>query len=250
MKYPFKALELSPVELHKHELNDFSNYKDERSDRFTESIKQHGILQPIIVNSNKKILSGQRRWIAACELKMDTVPVLQITKLLGPKEERRIIVESNLMQRQMSRIAFSAYWNELYYNEVKEKLKKGKSTSEVTGEIVKKSELGWSRNNHRVKAVAKELSYNDAENRIMSFADFKPGKEKRQRFEKLVSHCGSLRLQIDSLLKEYGDTRKSMRDMLGFELSKRGLTVKVNTGQIRIKEMDQVPGIRLYVEPR
>ena len=48
---------------------------DGLNDEFVESIKQKGVLEPLTVTSNGKIISGHRRWVAAQEVNLSTVPV-------------------------------------------------------------------------------------------------------------------------------------------------------------------------------
>jgi len=48
---------------------------DDLNDEFVESIKQKGVLEPLTVTSDGKIISGHRRWVAAQEVNLSTVPV-------------------------------------------------------------------------------------------------------------------------------------------------------------------------------
>jgi len=48
---------------------------DGLNDEFVESIKQKGVLEPLTVTSDGKIISGHRRWVAAQEVNLSTVPV-------------------------------------------------------------------------------------------------------------------------------------------------------------------------------
>ena len=49
-------------------------------DELMESIRQHGIIQPLIaraVNGKLELIAGERRWRAACKLGLSTVPVIE-----------------------------------------------------------------------------------------------------------------------------------------------------------------------------
>ena len=55
------------------------NFEEDALDELAESIKQHGILQPLLVRKNKdyyEIIAGERRWRAAKRAKLKEVPVI------------------------------------------------------------------------------------------------------------------------------------------------------------------------------
>lgn len=79
--------------LRPHPLNE-KLYGEQKSDKeLVESIKTHGVLSPIVVNKKKQILSGHRRWLAAKEAGLTSVP---LTGFQGtPTEEELFLIESN-----------------------------------------------------------------------------------------------------------------------------------------------------------
>lgn len=79
--------------LHPHPLNK-KLYGEQKSDiKLVESIKAHGVLSPIVVNKKKQILSGHRRWLAAKEVGLTSVP---LTGFKGTTaEEELLLIESN-----------------------------------------------------------------------------------------------------------------------------------------------------------
>jgi hypothetical protein len=62
--------------LYPHPLNE-KVYADKPDAGLLQSIKANGILNPIVVDDKKRILSGHRRWMAAKQLGLEDVPVLR-----------------------------------------------------------------------------------------------------------------------------------------------------------------------------
>jgi ParB family chromosome partitioning protein len=57
-----------------------NNIPDEQLDELLESIRQHGVIQPLIVravNGKLELIAGERRWRASAKLGIATVPVIQ-----------------------------------------------------------------------------------------------------------------------------------------------------------------------------
>lgn len=101
-------------------------FDEEALSELSASIKEHGILQPILVqelNNEYQIISGERRWRAACKAGMHTVPTIvkspnasQVAlwalienlqrEELNPIEEARafkqILEEQNLSQQELA----------------------------------------------------------------------------------------------------------------------------------------------------
>lgn len=89
----------------------FKLYEGERLDGLVQSIKEHGILQPVIVRPvdgtvGYEILSGHNRVNAARIAGLDGVPAI-ILKGLSDYEAKLIVTESNLIQRSFSDLSHS-----------------------------------------------------------------------------------------------------------------------------------------------
>jgi ParB-like chromosome segregation protein Spo0J len=69
----------SPDELKPHPENTDIYGNEEVDNDLVESIKEKGILEPIVIKDDGTILSGHRRWTAAKEAKLDKVPCRTIT---------------------------------------------------------------------------------------------------------------------------------------------------------------------------
>lgn len=93
------------------------NFDDETISALADSIKQHGILQPLLVRpygSGYQIVAGERRWRAARMLGMSEVPV-QI-KELTDSEAMQIALIENLQRENLNPIEEAQGYFELTEN--------------------------------------------------------------------------------------------------------------------------------------
>lgn len=82
----------------------FTLYTGKRLDDMVESIKENGVLNPIIVlkkDNNYEILSGHNRVNAARIAKVKSIPCI-VKENLTDKEAYTYVIETNLMQRSFS----------------------------------------------------------------------------------------------------------------------------------------------------
>lgn len=95
------------VPYHNHQ---FTIYEGERRDDMVESIKQNGVLTPIIVrptDENKyEILIGHNRWNCAKLAGLETIPGI-IKENLSDEEAEVYVIESNLIQRGFNDLKIS-----------------------------------------------------------------------------------------------------------------------------------------------
>ena len=81
------------------------HFNDEKLSQLAESIKQHGIVQPLIVkkaDDTYKIVAGERRWRAAKLAGLSTVPV--IVRELSSKQVMEIALIENLQREDLNPI--------------------------------------------------------------------------------------------------------------------------------------------------
>ena len=81
------------------------HFDDEKLAQLAESIKQHGIVQPLIVKKEDdtyKIVAGERRWRAARLAGLDTLPV--IVKELSSKQVMEIALIENIQREDLNPI--------------------------------------------------------------------------------------------------------------------------------------------------
>ena len=104
-------------ELKEHPLNDKIWGFDPEAEKFLiESIKEKGILSPIIITPEGKIVGGHRRFRVARQLGYKEVPC-RIFYPESPGEEEEVFIEDNLTQRKLTPLA--SYKALQYYNDVK-----------------------------------------------------------------------------------------------------------------------------------
>jgi hypothetical protein len=63
-------------------------------DTFVESVREKGVLEPLVVTDGKKIISGHRRWLAAQAADVDSVPIRK-SSFDSDLAEREALIEFN-----------------------------------------------------------------------------------------------------------------------------------------------------------
>ncbi len=202
------------------------SFDDESISALADSIKQHGVLQPILVRpygSSYQIVAGERRWRAARMLGLSEVPV-QI-KELSDIETMQIALIENLQRENLNPIEEAKGYNDLIenYDMTQEEVAKtvGRSRSAVSNsmrllslpdEILEMLESGDISVGHG-KAL---LSFDDEERMIEAARKAADGKLNVRALEKMASEDVTEKeisnKQIDSYFKEM---EISLHDTLG-----------------------------------
>lgn len=68
--------------------------KDNLDDTFVRSIREKGVLEPLVITEGKKIISGHRRWLAAKGAGLDSIPV-RYSEFDDEYAEREAVIEFN-----------------------------------------------------------------------------------------------------------------------------------------------------------
>lgn len=79
------------------------NFREEEIVELSDSIREHGILQPLIcrqVNDRFELIAGERRWRAAQKLGLDTVPV--IVRDASDKDVLELALIENLQRAELN----------------------------------------------------------------------------------------------------------------------------------------------------
>ncbi len=116
-------------------------FSDEAIAALADSIREHGILQPILVRpmdtGGYQIVAGERRWRAARMLGLDEVPVN--IKELSDMEAMQIAIIENLQRENLNPVEEAAGYNELIekFGMTQDKVAKmvGRSRSAVANSV-------------------------------------------------------------------------------------------------------------------
>ncbi len=116
------------------------HFDRDKLEELAESIKQHGILQPLVVTKEKdnfQLIAGERRLKAAELLNLETVPV--IVKDVSDRDKLELSIIENIQRRDLNPIETAKSYKRLMdefgltYEQVSEQL--GKSVSSVANFI-------------------------------------------------------------------------------------------------------------------
>ncbi len=78
-------------------------FHDEQLDELVESIREHGVIQPLIVRKVKgkfELIAGERRWRASTRLELEEVPV--ITRKASDREVLEMALIENLQREDLN----------------------------------------------------------------------------------------------------------------------------------------------------
>lgn len=136
---PEAEIKITEVEPNKYQPR--TNFDPEKLQGLTESIKEHGIIQPLVVVKNKSgmytIVAGERRWRAAKAAGLKTVPV--VIKEYTPEEIAQIALIENLQREDLNPIEEALGYQSLIdeYKMTQEEVSKviSKSRSAVTNSL-------------------------------------------------------------------------------------------------------------------
>ncbi len=116
------------------------HFNDEKLAQLADSIKQHGVVQPLIVHrdgSTYKIVAGERRWRAARLAGLQTVPV--IVRELSSKQVMEIALIENIQREDLNPIEEAEAYERLIseYGMTQEEVSEtvGKSRPAITNSI-------------------------------------------------------------------------------------------------------------------
>lgn len=194
-----------------------SVFDDDRIDELCQTIKTHGIIQPIVVrirNGKYEIIAGERRWRAVTKLGMDTIP--GIIREINDSQAASVALIENLQRENLSALEEAMAYQRLIelHQLTQESLAQrlGKSQSTIAnkirllqlGEVVQTALLEKKiterhgrallslpseqlQNKMLAEIVEKDLNVKQTETRIAFYLEVaKPKKSKRFSFSKDV----------------------------------------------------------------
>lgn len=202
------------------------NFDDESISALADSIKQHGILQPLLVRpfgSSYQIVAGERRWRAARMLGLSEVPV-QIREL-SDVETMQIALIENLQRENLNPIEEAKGYSELIesYDMTQEEVAKtvGRSRSAVSNsmrlltlpeEVLEMLENGEISVGHG-KAL---LSFEDEEKMLDAARKAADGKLNVRSLEKMANEEEPEKKASDKQIDNYfKEMEISLHDTLG-----------------------------------
>ncbi|MCM1006502.1 MAG: ParB/RepB/Spo0J family partition protein [Ruminococcus flavefaciens] len=134
-----KTLRISEIEPNRDQPR--KNFSDEAIAALADSIREHGMLQPILVrpisSGGYQIVAGERRWRAARMLGLDEVPVN--IRELSDLETMQIAIIENLQRENLNPVEEASGYNELIekFGMTQDKVAKmvGRSRSAVANSV-------------------------------------------------------------------------------------------------------------------
>ena len=134
-----KTLRVSQIEPNRDQPR--KTFSDEAIAALAESIREHGLIQPILVRpldtGGYQIVAGERRWRAARMLGLDEVPVT--IRELNDSEAMQIAIIENLQRENLNPVEEASGYNELIekYDMTQDAVAKliGKSRSAVANSV-------------------------------------------------------------------------------------------------------------------
>lgn len=133
-----QTLRMSEIEPNKNQPR--RHFDDAAIATLADSIRQHGLIQPILVRSTEtgyQIVAGERRWRACRMLGMSEIPA--IVKELSDSETAQIALIENIQREDLNPIEEAAAYKELMetYDMTQEQLSKtvGKSRSSIANSV-------------------------------------------------------------------------------------------------------------------
>lgn len=108
-----KVLHIDPNLVQPNPHQPRKNFDPQATKSLTESIREHGLLQPILVRPGKdggyQLVAGERRWRAARELGLSSIPA--IIKDMGSKQSLSVALVENLQREDLNPIEKArAFW--------------------------------------------------------------------------------------------------------------------------------------------
>lgn len=172
----------------------FELYSGERKSNMLESIKEYGILNPILVreldSGEYQILSGHNRWTCACELGFTEVPVV-ILRDISDDDALMLVLDSNIQQRGISDMPISQQ-AKIYAMDVALNKRQGKR-SDIVNEIESNLQILNNEN-------SETLSQGDTKLDTISEVGNKYGVSRMTitRLIRIDTLCNSLKVHIDT----------------------------------------------------
>lgn len=227
------AINLRISEIEPNKSQPRKTFDNESLKQLADSIKEHGILQPILVRSTPvgsyKIIAGERRWRAAKMAGLSEVPVL-IRDDLSEEQAAQIALIENLQRENLNPVEEALGYKELLdeYSMTQEQLAKalGKARSSIANslglltlpdEVKKLLADGKISSGHAkvlksfkdegniitaAKLAAKDnMSVRELENYVRSFENTQAAEKKKKQIKKKPSYYTEIEASLSDILE-------------------------------------------------
>lgn len=135
-----RVLQIDPKNIEINPMQPRKKFSDHHMDELVESIRQHGIIQPLIVsrvNNVYELIAGERRLRASKIIGLDTVPV--IIRDVGAQEKLEVALIENLQRENLNPVETAVAYRKLIdeFNMTQEEVaqKVGKSRPSVANTL-------------------------------------------------------------------------------------------------------------------
>ena len=186
------------------------DFDEEKLKALADSIKEHGIVQPIIVRKEEtgySIVAGERRWRAAKIAGLKKIPV--IVKELTPQEVMEIALIENLQREDLNPIEEAEAYQKL--------MKEYKMTQEDVAKIVGKSRAAIANSVRlltlveEVKNMLKEGNLSSGHARALVTID--DGERQKELAEKIINNNLSVRETEKLVSNEMKEKKEAPKDL-------------------------------------
>ena len=93
-------MEISEIKSHPNNTATFRDLAGEEFEDLKASIRDHGIIEPVVINQHGVIICGHQRVRACVELGIADVPVV-VREVATDEEHETLLIEENLRRRQL-----------------------------------------------------------------------------------------------------------------------------------------------------
>lgn len=257
------TIRLSDIEPNKNQPR--KTFDNESLRQLADSIREHGIIQPLIVqslpNGNYKIIAGERRWRAAKMAGLTDIPAV-VRDDLSDEQAMQIAMIENLQRENLNPIEEALGYRELIdnYNMTQEKLASslGKARSSIANslglltmpkavqELLRKGSL-TAGHSKALKKISDEALMIELANRAAKEELSVRQIEEIAKREKKQAEEQKNQKQIKPRMSYFTEVEASLTELLGSKVriseGKRG-----NVLQIEFKEKEQLENIVNYFQ--
>ncbi len=135
-----KVYQINTSEIEVNPMQPRRRFTDYQMEELVDSIREYGIIQPLIVSrkgDKYELIAGERRWRAAKELKLDTVPA--IIRDADQREKLEVALIENIQREDLNPVEMAVAYQRLVdeFSITQEEVAKrvGRSRSSVTNTL-------------------------------------------------------------------------------------------------------------------